>query len=279
LKRGTLLLAAAAAAVAALAVLPGRASTAVLNEVSPHGGCTPVTAGTLFETPNVEAAGTTVVAHNFHGYLYCGYRWASYPIRFKVESAGIPPIQGTSPTNKAAMFTNAVKAASAEWNKYWPPKPSSSTSCADGVLLCNDQNATGLIVRFGALGAGVVGQAAVYAPSGKTITAVVVTLNSSLTWRIASGADLVTGEAPGVLGSACRSLCGSWFDVQDVLTHELGHAISLEDLGNQSQCGADVLEAIDYGETMYGCLKSGDTSKRTLGFGDQLGLARLAQDY
>lgn len=278
MKRGTLLLAAAATVVAALAVLPSRAD-AILQETSPHSGCTPAQMGTLLETPEQKVGGVRVLAHNFHGYLYCGYRWASYPIRFKVDASVLPAIQGTTANNRAVSFTTAAKAAASAWNQFWPPKPSSSTTCADGVLLCNDQNATSVIVRFGALSDGVVGQAAVYTPSGTTITAVTVTLNQALTWRIASGADLATGEAPGAGGSACGSLCGTWFDVQDVLTHELGHAIGLEDLGNQSACGADVLEAIDYGETMYGCLKTGDTSKRTLGPGDQLGLARLSQDY
>jgi len=51
-------------------------------------------------------------------------------------------------------------------------------------------------------------------------------------------------------------------DVQNIMTHELGHFCGIADLYNDA----------DYWLTMYGDGDFGQTDKRTLGLGDILGL-------
>ena len=56
--------------------------------------------------------------------------------------------------------------------------------------------------------------------------------------------------------------CSSKMDLQNIVTHELGHAIGLGDLYN-SECSA---------QTMYGYSNYGETTKRDLGVGDKAGV-------
>jgi hypothetical protein len=55
------------------------------------------------------------------------------------------------------------------------------------------------------------------------------------------------------------------FDVQNIMTHEFGHWCGLDDLYDDK----------DYWLTMYGYADYGETYKRTLGYGDILGLQKV----
>jgi hypothetical protein len=65
--------------------------------------------------------------------------------------------------------------------------------------------------------------------------------------------------------SAAYSCPKNCYDVQNVLTHELGHTLSLGDLYKKSHAG----------KTMYGRGFKGDTKKRTLEKDDMDGVAHL----
>jgi Matrixin len=59
--------------------------------------------------------------------------------------------------------------------------------------------------------------------------------------------------------SSCAGIAGSPFDIQDVATHEIGHAVGLG-------------HVTDTKLTMYGSAAQGETLKRSLGIGDQKGI-------
>jgi hypothetical protein len=59
--------------------------------------------------------------------------------------------------------------------------------------------------------------------------------------------------------SSCAGIAGSPFDIRNVATHEIGHAIGLG-------------HASDTKLTMYGSAAQGETLKRSLGIGDQRGI-------
>lgn len=257
MKRGRSFLAVAMVIVAGFGTIPAHADPPVTIETGPHAGCTPVQDGTLDGFKNGFASG--------HGYVYCGYHWATLPAKFHVVSTGAPP-----------GFRHVVQSAAAEWNRWWP-RP----GLACGAIVCDGTNDSTVAntIKFGPLPAGILGQTTVTS-SGLTIIRVDIVVNDAVSWRTAGGSDLFTGEEAGVAASACAGpTCKSWYDLQDLLTHELGHFVGLEDVGDQSACLADISESLDFSETMYGCFWPGDTSKRTLSWGDVAGLMRLAQDY
>jgi hypothetical protein len=91
---------------------------------------------------------------------------------------------------------------------------------------------------------------------------------------------LASGEQAGLAAAVCAGpTCNEWYDLQDVVAHELGHVVGLEDLGNEGDCLGDLGESADLSQTMYGCFWGGDTSKRSLSWGDIAGLDRIADDY
>lgn len=254
MKRGKSFLAAAVIVAAAFGMLPARAGDSIPPlETSSHAGCAPVDDGTV----------------SGHAYMYCGYHWAATPVKFRVLKDGVPSSIGNA-------FQHIVDNAATEWNRWWPRK---GLSC--GALLCDKSTDATVAntISFGSLPEGVLGQTEVTS-NGAIITQVRILLSNTVSWHAGNGIDIFTGEQSGVAASVCAGpTCKVWFDLQDVITHELGHFIGLEDLGNESECLADLAEAVDFAQTMYGCFWRGDTSKRSLGWGDIAGLYRIAQEY
>ena len=68
-----------------------------------------------------------------------------------------------------------------------------------------------------------------------------------------------------------------WYDVQSVVTHELGHALGLEDIGStQRPWPGTFTDAPKHAQTMYRWYALGSTNKRTLAEGDILALTLAA---
>jgi hypothetical protein len=97
------------------------------------------------------------------------------------------------------------------------------------------------VVSWGRYRAGVIAVTYIWY-RGSNILETDTTMNKYYAWSL-------TGEAGKM-------------DVQNIMTHELGHWAGLDDLYNNA----------DYWLTMYGYATYGETYKRTLGLGDILGL-------
>lgn len=83
-----------------------------------------------------------------------------------------------------------------------------------------------------------------YYPFNKTIVAFSIVFDSEEDWGI--------GE-------------GEFFDIQNISAHEIGHVVGLDHVNSPKDCWL----------TMYRYGLEGETSKRTLGLGDELGIKAL----
>jgi Matrixin len=104
------------------------------------------------------------------------------------------------------------------------------------------------LVAFGKIGSAV--GVTRFFISGSTVIESDTLLNSKYPWS-----DDLTGGADASGG--CNGTAGA-FDVQAVLTHELGHPLGLEHILNDVQ-------------TMYPAIGTGESRKRTLALGDRAG--------
>jgi hypothetical protein len=106
-------------------------------------------------------------------------------------------------------------------------------------------------IGFSSLGNGIVGQAVAWVDSKtKTITEFDITLATAYTWSTNAGKS---GDCGG---------SSTAFDVQNIATHEAGHATGLNDKGT----------AADHAQTMYGYSAKDELLKRTLANGDRAGI-------
>lgn len=155
----------------------------------------------------------------------------------------------TYPTNlDTADVNSAINAALATWSAAAsgsvPDLVRGATSSArrirfDGVNL----------IAFGGVSKGSVAEAAVFlnATTFNVVEADII-LSRSFPWAVlAGGQTCISGEAA--------------FDLQNVMTHEVGHAVRLGDLGGSR----------DAAQTMFGLVAFGERYKRTLAPGDDAG--------
>lgn len=239
MQRGRLGLAAVVLATAIFAMFPAAADEGNI--------CTP-----SLLNPSQSVAG--------HGFIYCGQHWASFPRTYSVSGVNVA----------------AAQAAAETWNDAWR-------------VVIGNRNAPDILsysvsssnqITFANLGAnGPVATANITPATTNPITDVDIVLNSDLTWT-ATPIPPAQGELTGVLGTVvCKALpsqvCGTMYDQQNAITHEFGHFLGLGDLGNPACFPGDLLAPADVDQTMYACIAPGETMKRTLSWGDILGLRQV----
>lgn len=196
------------------------------------------------------------------------------PVRFVADAS-------QSPVSEAG-FRAAVAGAVAAWNGAWPlagPLLSLANGSTNPGFGRDGTNSIGWgnPAKCGAPGAVAVACLWYEGNGGAARHKIVETdiiLNRQDTWRIAEGMDLLEGEVYGALGQSPAE----WLDVQSVLTHELGHAIGLDDIGNPDVSFPSTLaDAGKHLQTMYRWYYRGTTNKRSLDIGDRLGVLVIEQ--
>lgn len=202
---------------------------------------------------------------------HCGEFPESLPMAFRLNASGAPASLGGG-------LTQAVQSAVAAWDlDEETPTFTFSGSTArtpgskDGVNVigfgdpatCQQPGAAAVACLWFKSSAG---------PGRHQIVETDIILSATETWLVADGMQDALGGVSGSLGLATAS----WFDVQEFVTHELGHAIGLDDLGNPNGINPWPQTLSDTGrhlQTMYRYAFRGSTSKRSLEFGDRLGLS------
>jgi hypothetical protein len=151
-----------------------------------------------------------------------------------------------NPSNKYGFSADAVVSAITASAYTWDSQTSKDVFSYQGIVSGKNAPKPGVydgynVIGWGNYRAGVIAVTYIWY-AGDTIVETDTRLNSLYKWSL-------TGEA-------------GKFDVQDIMTHELGHWCGLGDLYSDA----------DYWLTMYGYADYGETYKRTLGIGDINGL-------
>lgn len=252
-----LLTAAALAAAAALALAPAgsahvrtpRVSTPTITEVNPANLA--VVKRVFYARGSGEvggrgAPGLCPGATTCAVYKLGKTRWSvgdggrlTIPLRY--SDSGRPGSRAPG----AGDIVQALRAAGAEWHR-WNSNVTFSyagtTSARPGSYgaSCSDGSNT---IGWRTMSPGVLGVASIcYDTTSLRVVETDIALNAAQRWAIMSTPD--------------RS--SRTYDVQSILTHELGHYLSLLDLYSLRSRGM----------TMYGSSKPGTISQRTLGLGD-----------
>jgi hypothetical protein len=238
-------------------------------------------------------------------YGYCGehVRLSELPLHFRVN-------KNVKPSNISDLqLADAVNSAMLEWNRHWPV----ATANICGTVLCNDgwtskdvaeKDGTNAIFfstttsfpdcslkHLGAVGVACVFYEGTSGAARHRIAEIDIALSMGETWyqpslvnqpaQVAAG-DVAGDVYPDLGKQPQYNAVGQGkgkLDLQSVLTHELGHALGLEDIGStEAQWPNRAEDAVNYRQTMYRYYYEGTTNKRTLAEGDIAGLQRIATE-
>ena len=179
-------------------------------------------------------------------YKYTGIHWATPSVEYAINPLGAPAGAG-----------DAIEAAFVTWEAA--PGDIDFERLADTTLSGSDLDNNN-VVSWEDISGDYPGAIAVtvvwYYRGSKEIVDVDTIMNSTDPWSVNTG---FTGNPDTGLGNPTA------YDVQNIMTHEAGHWLMLEDL---YQWKTQKL-------TMYGYGALGELQKRTLGAGDELGIDRI----
>lgn len=176
-----------------------------------------------------------------------GLRWKSFPVPYAISTEGLHQdvnADGIVDSTDSAAAKQAVANAFGTWDaENHPPglmfAESLSPKIAVGWSFIDGPGGTLAIASVS------------HSAATKEIKGVSITYDSGDSWRVYGGLS-------------CTSQ-GAAFDIEDIASHEIGHAIGL----------AHVSKAGDAALTMYPTAGQGETHKRTLGTGDKKGVDAL----
>ena len=194
----------------------------------------------IHEIPEVNTSLSCEDTSNKFAKISGGIKWNAFPVRYSINAPDV-------------ASANAVRDAFATWDAedhgYDP----------DDTLkrfFVEDDTAPNITVSWAPIDGvgGTLGLASFsYYPSLKEIISVRIIFDSDDNWTTSSGVSCTEGAT-------------NTFDVGDVVTHEIGHAIGFDHVKSPN--------SIYY--TMYTyVILDGETHKKTLGAGERIGLAYL----
>lgn len=251
--------------------------------------------GRLVEPIEIQAGPLTVRAPSgAPSYEYCGVH-PDLPLAFWVNTSNLPSGLASD------AWMSAVVDAMEEWNRHWPTHTAPEAQTADRArdrdcpVFClggttsrrgNRRDGVSTISWSSEFGCGShTGHPAVACLHGDGdhgIAEVDIVLDPKRAWLQPGPFQNPEALAIGELDPNITEFLGirpTWFDVQSIVTHELGHAVGLEDIGDLERpwwgTGADAHRAH---QTMYRWYYPGTTNKRTLADGDIAGLLRVWLD-
>ncbi len=174
-----------------------------------------------------------------------GIKWANLPIDYLINTNQFSGAEEDAIKDSADTWDDALDEMSASPINLFADSPSSTTKTQTNA---GDNDGENIIVK-GDLASNIIGVTSFwYNPGTKEVVDADMVLNFvDFDWST---------NAPGT---------SLKMDVQNIVTHELGHFLVLDDLSSPKT----------FDLTMYGFSDTGEIKSRTTGFGDELGVAEL----
>jgi hypothetical protein len=179
------------------------------------------------------------------GHGLTGYKLGSSALAYKTKTSTFPTNVASSEVQSAinAAFTTVDGATS----------KALFTNGGTTTAALNKKDGTNA-VGFGSLNSGTVGTAyAWYSSKTKEVVEFDIILSTAYKWATNAGKT-------GACGGAADA-----FDIQDIMTHEVGHPVGLNDVTTIS----------DNAQSMYGYGAKGELYKRDLAGGDKKGITTM----